>query len=141
MADPTGAPDVLGGSNRRTRGAARQMPALLCTTDRQLRITSVLVGGLASLGGEPDRVVGLPVDECFGSYTGDSSLVAAHRRALDGESGSFQLDRQGRRYRARVAHLWDGEGQIAGCIGFAQEISEHSQAQQEFEGIRGELER
>ena len=141
MADLTGAPDVLGGGDRRTRGLARQVPAFLWTTDRQLRITSAVDGGVVALGDEPDRVVGLPVEECFGSDAEDSSPIAAHRRALEGESGSFQLDRQGRRYQARVAPLWDGEGQIAGCIGFAQEISEHSQAPEELRRDCRELER
>jgi hypothetical protein len=42
-----------------------QMPAVLWSTDRELRFTSSLGGGLAGLGLKPNQIIGVSLSDYF----------------------------------------------------------------------------
>ena len=63
-----GAAEALRHGEERLRLLTQQMPAIIWSTDTQLRITSSLAGALARLELKPDELVG--------------RTLAAHRRAL-----------------------------------------------------------
>jgi diguanylate cyclase (GGDEF)-like protein len=88
-----------------------QAGVLSWATDRELRVTWGMVSqALAGL----ETTVGAQLD------TADPELpaVAAHLRALAGESGEFELEWKGRRLRVRVEPLRE-DSRIAGAVAVA----------------------
>ena len=108
----------------RTRLAVmvEKMPAILWTSNTILEITSAMGAGLASVGlREP---VGMTVLEFFRTQDPDYPPVAAHRKALAGESVAYDTVWKDRRFESHVQPLRDGEGKIQGVIGVALDITE-----------------
>ncbi len=54
--------------------------------------------------------------------------LAAHRRALGGESTEYPLCREGREYEVRVEPLRDATGTIVGILGLGVDVTERAQA-------------
>jgi len=107
-----------------------QMPALLWTTDGELRILSCLGGGFAALGLDPGSFVGRLLAECLGTSDPESPALRAHARALAGEAVGFEQEWEGRLLQSHVAPLRDAEGRIAGCAGIAFDISDRRGAEE-----------
>jgi len=63
-----------------------QMPAIAWTTDRELRFTSSVGGGLAGVGLSPGEVVGRTLQEYLGTDNPEMAAIAAHQAALEGRS-------------------------------------------------------
>lgn len=104
-------------------------PGLVWTTDTELRFTSSSGETLAHLGEQPNDVVGMSLAEYF--KTDDEmreSAVAAHRRALTGETVVLEHLRHGRIRQAVIKPLRDERGEIVGCVGIAQDITAGKQA-------------
>ncbi|NQT11304.1 MAG: PAS domain S-box protein, partial [Planctomycetes bacterium] len=93
------------------------------STDRELRITSFHAPTRCSGGKPDDHGRGMTLSTLFQTNVPDSQPLAVHRRALEGESGSFPFDFDGRPYRANVFPHRDGEDHIIGCLGFAQVVA------------------
>lgn len=99
-----------------------QAPAVLWTTDRDLRYTSTEGAGLAALKLTPGELIGKPV-----AHTGEAGSAAAetvlqaHRRALAGESVTYHLQWAGVSFEGQVQPLRSATGEIEGCIGVAIE--------------------
>jgi PAS domain S-box-containing protein len=107
------------------RIAVEQLPAVLWTTDEELRFTSSVGSGLAALGLEPGQVVGTSV----GAFAeDDETLLGPHRRALAGESISFDLELAGRTFMSRVEPLHDSSSMVKGTVGIALDITEEKRA-------------
>ena len=115
---------ALAESEARLRLVIDQIPGILWSTDNELRPNLALGAGLANLQlastvhGEPDLCT------LFRTRDPDFPPIAAHRRALTGESVSFEHQWNGGVYRCHVEPLRDREGHIVGCLGFALDISE-----------------
>ena len=124
------AEQALRESERRLRLAASQVPAILWTTDSQLRFTSSNGAGLAALGHRPDQFVGVDLFEYFRTTDRDFPAIAAHRRALVGESVTYDLEWGGRAFHSRVEPLRDDEGTIIGTSGVAQDVTDHVRMEQ-----------
>src|SRR5690606_28026908 len=60
---------------------------------------------------------------------GDVAL-AAHRRALEGQTVIYEGTWVGRTYQAWVEPVRDDSGQIAGCLGLALDITERTLAEE-----------
>lgn len=110
-----------------------QMPAVLWSTDRDLRFTSSRGGGLSALGLRPNQVLGLDVYEYFQTRDREFPPIAAHLRALSGESVSYEFEWKGRTFGTRVEPLRDSEGTIHGVIGLAFDITDRKRGQEELE--------
>lgn len=99
-----------------------QAPAVIWTTDRDLRYTSTAGAGLAALKLTPGELIGKPI-----GLTGDAGsaaaeiLLQAHRRALAGESVTYHLQWAGVSFEGQVKPLRSATGEIEGCIGVAIE--------------------
>lgn len=78
-------------SEQRFRVLSEQMPALLWTTDRQMRFTSSRGRGVPSKPLAPDQIVGQTVAAFFGTKSPKAPLIILHERALNGESQSALL--------------------------------------------------
>jgi len=118
-----------------------ELPALVWATDCQLRFTSYLGAGLAVLNLRSEQLVGMDLLEFFHTRDPDFPAVAAHRRALRGESVACEQEWAGRIYQLRVDPLQDERGQILGCIGVAQEMSERRQFERTWRKAQEGLER
>ncbi|RME43081.1 MAG: GAF domain-containing protein, partial [Chloroflexi bacterium] len=114
----------------RLRVTMEQTPAILWTTDTRLRFTSSVGAGLAALNLGPDQVVGLTLSEYFQMEDPDFPPIAAHRRALMGESVTYEQEWAGNLYQSHVEPLRDAEGHIVGCVGLALDITARRQAEE-----------
>ncbi|PAY18255.1 hypothetical protein CKO51_17330 [Rhodopirellula sp. SM50] len=111
-------------SKMRLRILTEQMPTVLWTTDLQLRFTHSTGAGLKSMGQKPNQFIGHTLFEYF--QTDDESFgpIAIHFEALQGVSGSSEIEWSGRVFQVYVEPLRDPNGTIIGTIGLAQDISE-----------------
>ncbi len=136
-----GAEEALRESEARLRLLIAQMPAILWTTDTDLRITSVLGGGTAALKLDPERLVGKSIFAYFGTDDPEFPPIAAHRQALEGRPSSYDREVDGRMWHLHVEPFRDAEGAIKGCIGVGVDISERREAEEALRQARAEAER
>src|SRR3990172_642299 len=101
-----------------------QMPAVLWTTDTELRFTSSLGAGLAGLGLRPNQVLGMTLHEYFSTDDDEFPAIAAHRRALTGETATYEFEWAERAFHTHIEALRDAEGGVVGTIGVALDVTE-----------------
>ena len=121
------AEDALRQSETRLRVAIGQVPAVLWTTDEELRFTSSLGAGLSALGLAPNQVVGLSLEQYLGT---GSVALDRHRQALRGESVGYEYEMEGRSFTVHVEPLRDAAGAIHGTVGIAVDTTEVRRADQ-----------
>ncbi len=126
------AADALRERETRLRLLLAQLPALLWTTNRDLRYTSTDGSALAALGLQPGAGVGTTLYEMF--ETSDPALpaIAAHLRALGGLSAAYEQLWADRTYSCHVEPLRDLDGAILGTIGVAIDVSERKGLEEEL---------
>ncbi|HYG65164.1 MAG TPA: diguanylate cyclase, partial [Thermoanaerobaculia bacterium] len=125
-------------SESRLRLVVEQMPAVLWTTDAELRFTSCRGVGLSGLGLPPGEIEGRGVIDFYSD--GDNNAVPAHLRALGGESVSYSQELRERLFECHVEPLRDAEGRIDGCIGAAMDVTVRKQAEEELRVLSETLE-
>lgn len=118
-----------------------ELPTIVWATDGELRLTSFLGAGLSARNLRPEQVVGMNLFEFFQTETPDFPVIAAHYRALRGESVSCVQDWAGCTYQVRVDPLQDERGQIVGCMGAAQKVTERRSYERALHKAQQELER
>jgi len=101
-----------------------QLPAILWTTDRELRFSSAVGAGLAAMGLEPGEVVGVSLEEFFAGDPMAKRNLAAHRAALAGQGTSTDARFGDRVFQCRIDPLRGPGGAITGTIGVALDITE-----------------
>jgi PAS domain S-box-containing protein len=106
-----------------------QMPAVLWSTDRELRFTSSSGKGLEALGRAPDEVVGQSLFEYFGTDDPEFLPIAMHRRAVAGETVSYRFRWGGRTFETNVRPFQDADENIVGSIGSALDVTEKERAE------------
>ena len=106
------------------------LPAVIWTTDVELRITSMAGAGLEWLGLKP----GTPVIEL------GPSVLDAHRRALEGERVAFEVTWGGRVLQASAEPFRDADSAIAGCLSVGLDITERKRAEEELRREQSGLE-
>ncbi|MBI3407017.1 MAG: PAS domain S-box protein [Planctomycetes bacterium] len=109
----------------------RQMPAIIWTTDTKLEITSSMGAGLAAVNLEPNQIIGLTMLENLDRDL-ESTPIAAHHRAVRGESLSYEMDWKGRTFQVRVDPLRDPRQQITGTIGIVVDVTDKKQTMKEL---------
>jgi PAS domain S-box-containing protein len=109
-----------------------QMPAVLWTTDLDLRFTEGTGAGRAALG-ETDDVRGVSLFAYFKTTDPEFPPIAAHRRALLGESVTYEAEWKGRVFQSHVEPLRNADGGIRGVVGVAFDITERKSALAELE--------
>ena len=102
-----------------------QVPALLWTTDAELRIDSASGSGLDAIGVAAADVLGRSLRELTG---GHRDLLAGHEQALLGEPREYELLVRTRTLQARVEPLRDRDGRIVGTIGVGSDVTERERA-------------
>jgi len=99
------------------------MPASLWTADRELVLDSSAGVGLSGLRSPQNAYVGRSLYDMFRTTDRSHPAIAAHLRALEGESVSFALQ-HGERYFRGFAHpRRDPRGQVVGVRGFGLDVT------------------
>jgi PAS domain S-box-containing protein len=101
-----------------------RMPAVLWTTDKELRFTSSMGAGLEALGLKPGEITGMRLFDYFQTDDPNSPPIQAHGKALLGESVTYELEWNKRIFEAHVQPLRSNEGEILGVIGVALDITD-----------------
>ena len=101
-----------------------KMPALLWTTDTELRFTSVVGAALEPLGLRTNELTGKTLFEYFQTKDPGFSPITAHRKALRGESVTYEMEWQRRVFESHVQPLRGSEGELIGVIGVALDITD-----------------
>ncbi len=101
-----------------------RMPAVLWTTDKDLRFTSSMGAGLEALGVRPGEMTGKTLFEYFRTSDPNFEPIAAHRKALLGESVTYEIEWEQRVFESHVQPLRSNEGDLLGAIGVALDITD-----------------
>ncbi len=110
-----------------------QMPAVLWSTDTDLRLTSSDGAALASLGHKPNQFVGVTLFDFFRTTDPEFLPLVAHRKALLGESVSFEVEWSGRTYASHCEPLRNPDNSIKGVIGIALDITRQKRTERELQ--------
>jgi PAS domain S-box-containing protein len=109
-----------------------QLPAILWTTDRDLRFSSAVGAGLAAVGITPSELLGVSLADFFARDPMMERNLAAHRAALEGRGTSTDARFGSRIYQCRIDPLRDFNGDITGTIGVALDITERKKMQEKL---------
>jgi diguanylate cyclase (GGDEF)-like protein/PAS domain S-box-containing protein len=119
-------------SERRLRLLLTQLPAVLWTADRDLRITSISGAALADRGLREEELVGRPYDSLIVEPHQKDMCIAALRRALEGEAVRYETHEHGRWMQNDVEPLRDTDGEVIGAVGVSLDVTEVREAANRF---------
>ncbi|UCF99992.1 MAG: hypothetical protein JSV89_10750, partial [Spirochaetaceae bacterium] len=105
-------------SEERFRFAVGQIPGTLWTTDDQLIFTLSEGGGLGEIGLSPGQVVGMSLYEFFNTEE-EILPIRMHRRALLGQSVSYEYIHGESVFSTNLEPYRDADGRIVGVLGIA----------------------
>jgi PAS domain S-box-containing protein len=106
-----------------------QAPAVLWTTDRELRFTSSMGAALRHLGLKTGQTVGDSLYDYFGTRSPDFPPIAHHLRALSGEKSTYGFDWGGRSFHTWVEPLISAAGEVIGTLGLAIDVTDRKRAE------------
>lgn len=106
----------------RLRVLVSQLPGMVWTTDRQLRITSAAGAALIALGIDGREMVGVPIVDLLEADPGRETL-AMFNMALGGESVEFERTWLQRWWRNWVEPMIDSNGRIVGTVCLTMDIT------------------
>lgn len=132
LTDHVAAEQALQESLDRLEFVVGQLPIVLWGVDRELKFTFSLGAGLEDLGLEPNQLVGTSLLDFLGSEEDDDLSLDFHRRALRGESFTYEYGTGGRVLDVRLAPLRDSSEKIEGAIGIALDTTAGKQAEREL---------
>ncbi|MGH7454027.1 MAG: PAS domain-containing protein, partial [bacterium] len=127
------AEEAMRENEMRFRLMVEQLPAILWTTDAELRITSSVGAGLTTLNLMPNQTDGMTLFEYFQTEDQDFLPIAFHRQALGGESVTYEHEWASNCYQVHLEPLREATGRIVGCIGIALDVTARKRAQQELQ--------
>ena len=111
------------------RAVLESAPVILYAADADGTVTLSEGTGLAALGLKPGEAVGRSVYEFSG---GDAVIEENTRRALAGESVSYEAHVYGLCLHTELRPLRDGDGTITGIIGVCFDLTQRTRAEERF---------
>lgn len=133
MSEQIGADEQVRTMLQRSEASLRvlvaQLPALVWTTDTEMRITSVIGAARIQPTRPPEWYIGRTIAEVLGREADELPILPAHRRALAGEAAQYERRADDRIFDVRVQPLRDHEHAIVGSLGLALEITERAAAE------------
>ncbi|TAM75615.1 phosphodiesterase [bacterium] len=109
-----------------------QLPTIVWSTDRELRVTFVVGKALAAAGLTEEALLGRTVAE-IAAQLSDSAMTPAHANALVGRSEAFETVWGSLTFQVYVEPLRDRSGVIVGVAGVAHDVTEEREAKQHLE--------
>ena len=100
------------------------MPAIIWTTDADLRFTYQTGAALETLGFHADEALGKTVFEYFGTEDAEFPAIAAHRKALAGATLSFEARVAEALLRLLRPAAARADGNLIGVIGVALDVTD-----------------
>ncbi|HEY2820063.1 MAG TPA: diguanylate cyclase [Candidatus Acidoferrum sp.] len=101
-----------------------QMPMVVWTTDKELRITSCLGARMRGVKTRNEELLGKSIYEYLKCQDPHTTPVAQHYEALRGTSSQFEYKRNNRTFELHLEPLRSPAGEIIGCIGAGLDITE-----------------
>jgi len=114
----------------RLRIMVERMPAVLWTTDTELRFVSSMGAGLQALNQKTNEVSGRSLYDYYGSHDPNYVPIAAHLRSLRGEAVTYVHTWMNRTFESHTEPLRDAGNAIVGVIGIALDTSERVHAEE-----------
>jgi PAS domain S-box-containing protein len=114
-----------------------QMPGLLWTTDRNLRITSNCGARANGCGIRAGTLAGRSVCEFLQCADRHATPIAEHAEALRGTSSRFEYNWRNCVLEIFVGPLRTASGEICGCLGMASISPRGSERKDKFSIMRG----
>jgi PAS domain S-box-containing protein len=111
---------------------AGQIPAVIWSTDREMKLTYSAGKALGAMGQRPDQFVGVSLFDYFQTKDPEFYPLVAHRRALLGESVTYEIEWSGRTFASHVAPLRNSDRTIKGVIGIALDITRQKRTENEL---------
>jgi PAS domain S-box-containing protein len=130
---------ILKEREERLRFLVEQMPAILWSTNGDLKFLSSVGAGLRTLDLLPNQLNGKSLAEYFKREGSPHSVIDGHQRALQGESLTFQMDWKGRTFEAHVEPLRNQTGEISGTIAVALDITDRKSSEEKLRRTAAEL--
>jgi len=100
-----------------------QMPGMVWTTDRDLRLTEIVGAGYSGLRIDTSRFIGKKLHSIFRNGKRGAERLLTHLMAVEGRSGRYEIGLRGHQFDVRVEPLRDGAGLIMGSIGIALDVT------------------
>jgi diguanylate cyclase (GGDEF)-like protein/PAS domain S-box-containing protein len=114
------------------RLVSEQMPALLWTADRDLRITSNWGAGQPWSRIRPGALVGHGIREFLDCADRHAPPITQHQEALQGKPSHFEYSKKDRWYEVRLAPLRAANAEIIGCIGMRLDVTDRKRSEDEI---------
>lgn len=125
---------IGGGTSEETqlRSLIEQLPLMLWTTDQNLRITSSWGSGLKMHQVKQGELAGKTIFEYMKSADRHATPILQHLEALGGSSSHFEYEREKRVLDIHVGPLRSAAGEIIGCIGVGQDITDRKKNEEQI---------
>ena len=127
------AEEQLRQSEERLRSLVSQLPIVMCACDAEGVITALEGAGLPGMGWEGAQFIGRSI---FNVMAQSPTAQENGRRVLKGEYVQTTWERAGRVFDTRLTPLRDADGQPAGAIMMALDITERVEAEQRQQADR-----
>ena len=105
-----------------------QLPSVLWTTDRDLRLTTALGASLKDLNIDPVATLGQEIASVLKGAPNFEQAMDAHFGALVGISGGYTLRVAHRDFDVYLEPFRNEAGEIVGCLGLAIDVTERERA-------------
>jgi diguanylate cyclase (GGDEF)-like protein/PAS domain S-box-containing protein len=137
----TGILETASATDRHAEGAAakeqlrslvEQMPAILWTTDQNLRITSNWGKGLGSSKVKAGDLVGRTLYEYLKCQDLKAAPIVQHADALRGVASYFEYRHGSRHFAVQLSPLRAASGEITGCVGAGIDITDRKKGEDEI---------
>ena len=115
-----------------------QLPSVLWTTDRDLRLTTLIGASLNDLNINPVFMLGREIANMLKDVTNFEQAMDAHFGALIGISGGYSYRVAQRDFDVYLEPFRDEAGEIVGCLGLAIDVTERKRAQA-YEATRSRI--
>ena len=132
--------DGWGGAERQIALLFHQLPGVVWSTDRDLRVTHAMGRDAREAGFDARTLVGRTVYEIVGTRDPTEPAIAHHLAALAGRRASFRYELRDHCYEVLIQPLSAGDGPI-GCVGSAMDVTERREREERSKQAASKLER
>lgn len=119
-------------ANGTLQSLMQQMPAIVWTTDQNLKITSTWGAGFDSPQLRARNFVGRTLYDYLKCQDPHAAPIAQHAAALSGTSSHFEYCHLNRHYAVQLSPLRAASGEITGCIGAGIDITDRKKSEEQI---------